>query len=77
MCSSTDLNTDKEGQTVNVGSIGEAEEECEEAGADHAHGQEVPQVHPLRQHTGEEHEEGVGEEVGGVQQAEIRLCLLL
>ena len=62
---------------MNVGSIGEPEEECEEAGADHAHGQEIPQVHPLRQHTGEEHEEGVGEEVGGVQQAEIRLGLLL
>ena len=62
---------------MNVCSIGEPEEECEQAGADHAHGQEVPQVHPLRQHPGEEHEEGVREEVGGVQKAEIRLCLLL
>ena len=41
------------------------------------HGEEVPQVHALRQHPGEEHEEGVGEKVGGVQQAEIRLRLFL
>ena len=62
---------------MNVGSVGQAEQECEEAGADHSQGEEIPQVHPLRQHPGEEHEEGVREQVGGVQQAEIRLGLLL
>ena len=73
----TYLNTDKEGQTVYVGCVGEAEHECEEAWEDHSHGEEVPQVHALRQHPGEEHEEGVREEVGGVQKAEVRLCLFL
>ena len=71
------LNNYEEGQTVDVCKIREAEKECEEAGEDHPQGEEVSKVHPLRQKPGPEHEEGVGEEVGRVQHAEVRLRLLL
>ena len=62
----TYLNTDEEGQTMNVCCISEAEQESEEAREDHSQGEEVPQIHSLRQHSGEEHEEGVREKVGCV-----------
>lgn len=36
-----------------------------------------PQVHPLRNNPAEEHEEGVGEEVAGVEEAQVGLGLVL
>ena len=42
----------------------------------HPQAQEVAQVHPLSNKSTEEHEEGVGEQIGGVQHAQVGLCLL-
>ena len=58
---------------MNVIIFSKTKHESEEAGEQHSKGQEVSEVHSLRQHSGPEHEEGVGEQVGGVQQSKVTL----
>ena len=71
------LYSDEVSETVNTNVVGQAEHEGENTTEDHPPGQVEPQVHPLRHNAGPEHEEGVGEEIGSVQEPEVGLGLLL
>ena len=71
------LYSDEVSETVNTDVVGQAEQEGEDTTEDHPPGQIEPQVHPLRHNAGPEHEEGVREEVGGVQETQVGLGLFL
>ena len=57
--------------------LAEAEGHRGHRGHDHADAEKVPEVHAFRDHAGEEHSEGVGEEVGSVQRPQEPLCVCL
>ena len=56
---------------------GHAKHDSEQAGHQHPHRQEIAQIHALGHKAAEKHEEGIGEEIAGVQQAQVGLGLLL
>lgn len=62
---------------MHVGEVGESEAEAEDAGEDHSDAETMGEIQALDHRTGNEHADGVGEEIGVVHDAEESSVVIL
>ena len=68
-----DLNSKEVPEAVDAKVVSKAKECREDPREDHAQGEEVPEVDPLRHDAADEHGRSIAEEVGSVEEAEVGL----